>query len=278
MYMKQLENTKQTKQVVMFAGDIHGNMGHAEWVISHAQKNGVTHIISVGDFGYWVHRPFGKQFVNRVAKLAQEAKIKFLWIDGNHENHDILRDLTDKYGTNNPIPTPNEWLQYIPRGCRFQIGQKTFMGYGGAYSVDWLDRVEGDSWWRGELINPFDVDLLDDQPVDILMTHEAPYNNGEKITYKDDIQVSIAQRHLVKEILDKVTPQFHVCGHHHVRETWMDGETEVNVLGRDTMGAESVLILELGVDENELADSVSSHSFKYYGEEFNRLLEGNYTY
>jgi hypothetical protein len=44
------------------------------------------------------------------------------------------------------------------------------------------------------------------------------------------------------------------------------------------MGAESVLILELGVDENELAESVSSHSFKYYGEEFNRLLEGNYTY
>jgi hypothetical protein len=58
----------------------------------------------------------------------------------------------------------------------------------------------------------------------------------------------------------------------------MDADTEVSVLGRDTMGAESVLILELGVDENELAESVSSHSFKYYGEEFNRLLEGNYTY
>jgi Icc-related predicted phosphoesterase len=276
--MKQLENTKQTKQVVMFAGDIHGNIGHAEWVISHAKKNEVTHIISVGDFGYWVHRPFGKQFVNRVAKLAEEAQIKFLWIDGNHENHDLLRDLTDKYGKNNPIPTPNEWLQYIPRGCRFQIGETTFMGYGGAYSVDWLDRVEGDSWWRGELINPFDVDLLSNEPVDILMTHEAPYNNGEKITYKDDIQVSIAQRHLVKEILDKVTPQFHICGHHHTRVDWMDGETEVSVLGRDGMDSDSVLILELGVDENELAESVSSHSFKYYGEEFNRLLEGNYSY
>jgi hypothetical protein len=58
----------------------------------------------------------------------------------------------------------------------------------------------------------------------------------------------------------------------------MDGETEVSVLGRDGMDSDSVLILELGVDENELAESVSSHSFKYYGEEFNRLLEGNYSY
>jgi hypothetical protein len=59
----------------------------------------------------------------------------------------------------------------------------------------------------------------------------------------------------------------------------MDGETEVSVLGRDGMDSDSVLILELGVDNNdlELEDS-SSHSFKYYGEEFNRLLEGKYTY
>ena len=142
------------------------------------------------------------------------------------------------------------------------------MGYGGAYSVDWLDRVEGESWWRGELINPFDVDLLSDEPVDILMTHDAPYNNGKKITYKDDLQVSIAQRHLVKEILDKVTPQFHVCGHHHVRETWMDGNTEVNVLGRDGMGAESVLILDLSQqDDNPTLDDYE------LGVEFNQLLE-----
>ena len=265
--MKQLDNTKQLNQRVLFAGDIHGDTKHAEWVIKYASEQDCTHIISVGDFGYWVHLPRGQKFVNRVAQLAEQAQIKFLWIDGNHENHDILRSLTDKFGKHEPINTPNKWCQYIPRGCRFAIAGNTLMGYGGAYSVDWLDRVEGESWWMGELINPFDVDLLSPQPVDILMTHEAPYNNGEKITYKDDLQISISQRHLVKEILDKVTPQFHVCGHHHVRETWMDGDTEVNVLGRDGMGAESVLILDLSQPEDDRTFDLD------LGVEFDRLLE-----
>lgn len=273
--MKTLDNPKQTDQRVMFAGDIHGNMKHAEWVIAHASANDCTHIISVGDFGYWVHLPFGRQFVNRVAKLAEKAQIKFLWIDGNHENHDLLRDLTDKFGTDNPIPTPNEWLQYIPRGCRFTIAGNIIMGYGGAYSVDWLQRVEGQTWWRGELINPFDVDLLDDEIVDILVTHEAPYNNGEKITYKDDIQVSIAQRHLVKEILDKVTPQYHICGHHHTRVDWVDRETltEVSVLGRDDMGDDSVIILDMADNHDNYEDLVRSHSYNYLGADFNKLME-----
>ena len=50
----------------------------------------------------------------------------------------------------------------------------------------------------------------------------------------------------MKEILDKVKPQFHICGHHHTRVDWKDGETEVSVLGRDTMGEDSVLIFDLG--------------------------------
>ena len=135
--------------------------------------------------------------------------------------------------------------------------------------MDWLDRQEGISWWRDELINPFHIDTLANEPVDILVTHEAPYNNGEKITYKDEIQISIAQRHLVKELLDKFTPQFHICGHHHTRVDWTDGETEVSVLGRDTQEADSVLILDLVTGDDE----VTADEFSFQGEKFNDLLE-----
>ncbi len=264
-----LLNPKQTNQRVLFAGDIHGNTDHARWVFKHARENDCTHIISVGDFGFWTHFESGREFVNTVAGLAQEAQIKFLWVDGNHENHDILRGLVEQYGASKPIDTPNEWCQYIPRGCRFLIGETSFLGYGGAYSVDWLDRQEGISWWRDELINPFHIDTLANEPVDILVTHEAPYNNGEKITYKDEIQISIAQRHLVKELLDKFTPQFHICGHHHTRVDWTDGETEVSVLGRDTQEADSVLILDLVTGDDE----VTADEFSFQGEKFNDLLE-----
>ncbi|MBM4074569.1 MAG: hypothetical protein FJ267_02845 [Planctomycetes bacterium] len=241
--MKILNNDKQATQTVMFAGDIHGNVKHAQWVFDTAVQNECTHIISCGDFGYWVHLPRGEKFVNSVAELAQETNIKFLWVDGNHENHDILRNLVEKHGDLEPIDTPNKWVQWIPRGCRFIIGDTTFMGYGGAYSVDWKQRVEGESWWRGELINPYHIDGLSDDPVDILVTHEAPL--GKEISYKDDIPVSVSQRALVSELVNKVQPSVLMCGHHHVRESWNIGITEVNVLGRDTMGHESVMVYDV---------------------------------
>jgi hypothetical protein len=53
----------------------------------------------------------------------------------------------------------------------------------------------------------------------------------------------------------------------------MDGETEVNVLGRDGMGDESVLILDFSQQEDELM-SANTHAYNYQlGMEFNQLLE-----
>lgn len=228
---------------ILFAGDIHGNEDHAEWLFKHASANGVTHIISCGDFGYWVHFRFGKKFINRVAHLAEQNNIRFYWVDGNHENHDILDDLVRKHGADSPIPTPNEWLRYIPRGCRFTIGDKTIMGYGGAYSVDWKQRVAGHTWWTQELINEYHLETIPAEKVDILVTHEAPL--GLEISYKDQIPVSVRQRELVSEIVEKVQPDYHFCGHHHTRATWNVGDTLVNVLGRDTMEEDSVFILTL---------------------------------
>lgn len=225
---------------IMFAGDIHGNVSHLEWLFRHAKKNEVDTIIACGDFGYWAHLAWGRKYLNTCARLAEKNNIPVLWVDGNHENHDLLDELREKHGDSAPIPTPNEWVKWIPRGCRFDINGWVFMGYGGAYSVDWKERVLGHSYWRQELINPYHIDNMDDSEVDVLITHEAPF--GKELTYKDDIPVSVAQRELVLEIQQKVNPSLHVCGHHHTRATWQSGDTEVHVLGRDTMKAESVLI------------------------------------
>lgn len=229
---------------VLFAGDIHGNTDHVDWLFTHALNNSVDIIISCGDFGYWPHYRHGEKFVNKVARMARDNQIPFYWVDGNHENHDLLDVLVEKHGADNPIPMVNDWLLYIPRGCRFDINGYTVMGYGGAYSVDWRDRHEGTSWWRQELVNEYKIADIPDEKVDILVTHEAP--SGEKISYKDSIPISVRQRELILEIQNKVNPDLHVCGHHHVRENWQSGITDVHVLGRDTMEDDSVLIVDLG--------------------------------
>lgn len=228
---------------IMFAGDIHGNSEHAEWLFDHAVENKVDVIISCGDFGYWPHYGWGKHFLNSVEYMARENQIMFYWVDGNHENHDILDMIVEEEGADAPIPMGSKWLNYIPRGCVFTIGSTTIMGYGGAYSWDWKDRELGISYWRQELINDYKVAELPEQKVDILVTHEAPL--GKTISYKDEIAISVRQRELVSEIQEKVNPSLHVCGHHHIRETWMNNETEVHVLGRDEMEGESVLVIEI---------------------------------
>jgi Icc-related predicted phosphoesterase len=228
---------------VMFAGDIHGNLDHAKWVFDHAVENNVNVIIACGDFGYWPHISWGKKFLNSVERMARKNGIKFYWVDGNHENHDLIDILVEKNGADAPIELGSEWLNYIPRGCVFTIGSKKIMGYGGAYSWDWERRELGISYWSQELINDYKVAELPEQKVDILVTHEAPL--GKEISYKDNIAISIHQRELVTEIQEKVNPSLHVCGHHHTRETWMNGDTEVHVLGRDEMEAESVLIIDI---------------------------------
>jgi Icc-related predicted phosphoesterase len=117
------------------------------------------------------------------------------------------------------------------------------MGYGGAYSWDWDRRELGLSYWKQELINEYKIDEIAEEKVDILVTHEAPF--GKEISYKDEIPISIRQRELVLEIQNKVNPDLHVCGHHHTRENWQSGITDVHVLGRDDMEDESVLIMDI---------------------------------
>ena len=227
---------------VMFAGDIHGNLEHAYWLFDHAVDNNVDVIIACGDFGYWPHYGWGQTFLNEVEKMAKTNNIKFYWVDGNHENHDILDEIVAENGSDSPIEMGDNF-HYIPRGATFTIGSKKIMGYGGAYSWDWKHRELGISWWKQELINEYKVAELPEQKVDILVTHEAPL--GKEISYKDGIALSVRQRELVSEIQQKVNPSLHVCGHHHTRETWMNGDTEVHVLGRDEMEAESVLIIDI---------------------------------
>lgn len=238
-----------TNKKIMFAGDIHGDTEHLRWVFSRAARSGVKWIIACGDFGYWPHFESGQQFLDLAEDLAARHGITLYWVDGNHENHDMLDGLVALHGAGNPIPVAGPRVMYVPRGCMFTIDGVTVMGFGGAYSVDWKQRRPHVSWWEQELVTRAQVDALAATKVDILVTHEAPL--GRMISYKDGIPESVAQRELVQEIEDKVRPALHVCGHHHTRETWTNGNTRVEVLGRDGMDDESVLVVDLASVEGD---------------------------
>lgn len=247
---------------ILFAGDIHGDTKHLGWVFSEARNVDADQIIAVGDYGYWPHYGDGQSFLDLTQALA-DGGTPFAWLDGNHENHDLLDQKVQQqpWWHDGDLPQPIPTLQsdnflYLPRGTVLDLDGVRLLAYGGAWSVDWMHRKAHVTWWEQELV---DLDHLEGighavGQVDILATHECP--SGPAISYKDDLATSVRQRQYIGHLVDLVQPQLTVSGHHHVRETWVDewsGAT-CHVLNRDGTGKQSVLL----VDTADLAASLAS--------------------
>lgn len=236
---------------VQFAGDIHGNERHLEWVYAQADRYGVEAVIACGDFGYWPHYRNGIRFLKAAERLALETDIPLYWVPGNHENWDLIDEAVAQHGAESWIPTQigpraSQHLRLIPRGGVVELGDARILGVGGAWSVDWQHRILGESWWPQEVLTDEIVAGIAARvgQVDILVTHDAPL--GVELSYKDDLPVSVAQRELVARVLDHHRPVLNVCGHHHRYAEWHDERSgaEVRVLACDDKGDDSILIIE----------------------------------
>lgn len=231
---------------VLFAGDIHGNTAHLEWLLHHAQTHDVDRIIAVGDFGYWPNTGTGQAFLGFATGEAAAYGIPIWWLDGNHENHAAIHTLTAIHGTNQPIPTDDEWVGYLPRGCTVDLDGIRLLAYGGAWSMDWMDRTEGVTWWPEEAIDFDHLERVADTTgvVDVLATHECPA--GNPVGYCGEHPVALTQRLYIGHLVDKAKPRLVISGHHHVRAEWNDPVTgaPVYVLGRDGQGDESIYLLD----------------------------------
>ena len=155
---------------LLLAGDTHGNLPHVRYVLEQALISGARTVVQVGDFGYWPHKA---PFHEHVDRLASRVEIRWMWLDGNHENFDALEHAVDV-----DADAPQQMgdaLWYLPRASTWEEDGCRLMALGGAYSIDKAYRLEGLSWWPQELITRQQVDrALDRGRVDVLLTHDAP--------------------------------------------------------------------------------------------------------
>lgn len=157
---------------LLIAGDIHGNERWIGSLCKLARRYGCDAILQLGDFGYWPHTVDGRRFLKHVDWHAERNGVACVyWIDGNHENHDALVALEPEPDGTVVI---GERCRYIPRGLRWEWQGIRFGALGGALSVDRRERVEGESWWAGEVMTRSDLERLGDRPLDVLATHNAP--------------------------------------------------------------------------------------------------------
>ena len=151
---------------ILCMGDIHGDYGCVARVSNTMCDDGDI-VIQVGDFGV------SKHFVDDLENRFAHFKHPVYFIDGNHENFDVINSwsktkVTEVY--------PN--LFYVPRGTVLTLNGKRIGFLGGGESVDKAYRQEGVNWFPSECISEEDVKRLitnvGNTPLDILVTHVPP--------------------------------------------------------------------------------------------------------
>ena len=136
--------------MIFVTGDTHGTVDYGKIMSISAKYPSLTrddHVIIAGDFGaVWRETTLSLDL-----KPFTKLKYTVLFVDGNHENFDLLDSFEVKewHGGKVHIVAPN--IIHLMRGQIYEIEGKTFFTFGGATSVDKIWRREGISWWRQEV-------------------------------------------------------------------------------------------------------------------------------
>ena len=204
---------------LLVAGDVHGNSGWLEVLFRSAVAHGCNAILQLGDFGFWPHQPGGSRYLHRVSKYADRSGVVVFWIDGNHENHDALRLLTPSA---DGFVDVARGCRHAPRGLRWTWRGVRFGALGGAFSIDWRDRVPGRSWWPDEVTTAADVERLGGAALDVLLTHDAPAGvplGGVRLPDADQVRTDEV-RALLAEAVKATSPRLVLHGHWHRRYSY----------------------------------------------------------
>ena len=175
---------------LFITGDTHGDIDfHKLNTKNFPQGTQLTkkdYVIICGDFGaIWD----GAKSDKYLQRWYNEKPWTTLFVDGNHENHDILDSfpISEWNGGKVHFITPS--IIHLMRGQVYKIGNKTFFTMGGAESHDKIYRKEGVSWWRREMPsnNEYEEGLTNlnkvNNQVDYILSHCAPDRLQSKIAY-----------------------------------------------------------------------------------------------
>lgn len=174
--------------MIFVTGDMHADIDISKFSSGNfPQGKELTkndYVIICGDFGLcWD----GSNREKYWQKWLQAKPWTTLFVDGNHENFDMLFELPEKPMFGNKVRELVQSIYYLPRGEVFTIQNKTFFTFGGARSHDKEYRKEHVSWWPQEMPGYQEmchgIDTLDNirWNVDYVVTHCAPTDVQSRI-------------------------------------------------------------------------------------------------
>ncbi|MFB7814053.1 metallophosphoesterase [Paenibacillus chitinolyticus] len=140
--------------MIYITGDIHGtiSVGSRLNKKNFPEQKSLTKkdcVIIAGDFGLIWDESREDQYW--LKWLHKEKPFTTLFIDGNHENFDLLEQYPVEIWNGGKVHKINSSVIHLMRGQVFTIENKKFFTFGGAASHDKEYRKEEKSWWRREM-------------------------------------------------------------------------------------------------------------------------------
>lgn len=223
-----------TPEQVAVCGDWHGNTRWMQHAIYTAEMRGADVVVQLGDFGIgWDEG----QYVEAVAAAVADTGVPVLFIDGNHENFDMLLALPVR---DDGLREVAAGVFHLPRGLVWEWAGERWLAAGGGYSVDKPYRIEGVSWWPQETLTEAEVEAcIAAGKIDVLLTHDTgthviPGTHRTAEWFQpEQIEISHAHRRQIDRIIEATRPALAFHGHYHTAYTAEVGETRVIGLDKD---------------------------------------------
>ncbi len=176
--------------MIYVTGDTHGDINRFKDSSLKKLGRGDTLIIC-GDFGFvWD----GSKRERALLKKLAEKDYTIAFIDGCHENFDILESIPVEEWNGGKVHFIAENIVHLMRGQVYTIEDKRIFTFGGGHSQDYDFRRDSTNWWERE--QPDHSEILEaiqnldevSNEVDYVITHEPP------ASLKDCLRVDVFQR------------------------------------------------------------------------------------
>lgn len=215
---------------VYVTGDKHQNYYDLFKFADKMELNENDYIIVLGDMGlFWRYdRTDALEFINY---FEQTYNFNLYFLDGNHENFNILKTLPeDEQG----MGFISQHIRHLKRGRRYNIQGRDILTIGGADSIDKFKRIGGLSWWEEERITDEDIKDIKEDNYTYVLSHTCPisifnmYKNDlctlGNIVDDDNPEFKVSNYKL-QDVLMKITWEHWYFGHYHIDKDLDDSFT-----------------------------------------------------
>ncbi|MBQ2958005.1 MAG: metallophosphoesterase [Clostridia bacterium] len=213
--------------MIYLTGDTHGSFSRLEAFCSERHTSKEDLLIILGDAGFNFS---GGLRDHDKKRFVSALPVTVLCIHGNHEQRpDRIPSYSEAEWRGGTVWREEMYpdILFARDGEIYNLNGKRAAVIGGAYSVDWMYRTYGRSWWPDEQPSPSVREHVEEQlekqgwQVDYMLTHTCPlrYEPTEVfIPGLDQSTVDKSTEEWLGQIEQKLTYEKWFCGHFHTEK------------------------------------------------------------